>query len=130
MLEYWIAVDTMVCSGKLIWLFLQCLKLTLKVGSICPLKFIDPTNLGLKLGVTLQIEWSFLASVHLQPFPNKASLSMVIKLACLSVCNLQTVGLVCCNMPSALIPNCGFPPKISRPLLWEHMLNLLHGCQF
>ena len=42
-------LDTGVCSGTFLWLFSptwNTVKLTLKVGFICPFVVIDPTNLG------------------------------------------------------------------------------------
>ena len=42
-------LDTFVCSGALIWLFSlawDAVKLTLKVGFICPFVVNDPTDLG------------------------------------------------------------------------------------
>ena len=42
-------LDTIVCSGTLLWLFSPAWdanKLTLQVGFICPFVVIDPTNLG------------------------------------------------------------------------------------
>ena len=45
--EYWI-VDTIVCSGTLVWLFplaWDAIELTLQVDFICPFVVIDPTDL-------------------------------------------------------------------------------------
>ena len=43
------ATDMIVCSGTLLWLFSpawDAVELTRKVGFICPLVVIDPTDLG------------------------------------------------------------------------------------
>ena len=61
MIRFLRILDTILCLETLLWLFSpawDAVKLTLKVGSVCSLVAIDPTNLpGLML-------------VHLQSIPN------------------------------------------------------------
>ena len=76
-------LGTILCLETLLWLFspaLDAVKLTLKVGSICPLVVIDPTNLpGLML-------------VHLQSIPEQNT--CLFLLVCLSVLNPTAYKLI------------------------------------
>ena len=64
-------LDTIVCSGTLLWLFSpawDAVKQTLQVGFICPLLVIDPTNSGETFVVAPTCPGLMLD--HLQPIPN------------------------------------------------------------
>ena len=53
-----VILDTIVCSGTLLWLFSpawDAVKLTPQVGFICPLVVIDPTNLDATFVVALAL---------------------------------------------------------------------------
>ena len=78
------------CSGALIWLFSpawDAVKLTLKVGFICPFVVDDPTDLG----ATIVVAQALCCPSSTYPLRRKpAFLPMVIKLTCLSS-NLEPI---------------------------------------
>ena len=81
------------CSVAFIWLFSpawDAIKLTLKVGFICPFVVDDPTNLG----ATIVVAQALCCPSSTYPLRRKpAFLPMVIKLTCLSVPLLATSDL-------------------------------------
>ena len=75
-------LDTIVCSGTLLWLFSpawDAVKLTLQVGFTCPVVVIDPTDLGGHRGcpgLMLIFNLSPTQKTCLFTYGNKASVSV------------------------------------------------------
>ena len=62
-------LDTIVCWGTLLWLFSQAcdaIKLTMKVGFICPFVVIDPTDFGSTTELLFQASCLFIFNLSLK----------------------------------------------------------------
>ena len=120
-------LDTIICSEAFLWLFSptwDSVKLTLKVGFICPFMVIDPTDLGTTIVVTQ--DWcltifnlSTLQNTCLFANGNKASVCVMGQWATggthtvggrLPVSSVLLEGLVWdCTAPSQFNPNWMLP---------------------